>query len=91
MKTKIEPIIKCCSLKGDFSDRGKHVMINGVTVCGFFTVDFDRELYKKIAADVEAHGILQEYQIEEWDITCKQCLEISDRIHQHKEYKETLN
>lgn len=67
--------LKCISLIGDLSHWGKHVYFNdmGVTLCGCFTVDYDKEQFKEMP-----EGITSEYKEEQWDITCEKCLAMED-------------
>lgn len=75
MKKEEKIDIKRISLIGDLSDWGKHVYFNdmGVTLCGCFTVDYDKEKFKGMP-----DGVTSEYKEEEWDITCKKCLQMTD-------------
>lgn len=73
--------LKCVSLIGELSDWGKHVYFNdmGVTMCGCFTVDYDKQKFKEMPEYLPS-----EYKIEEWDITCKKCLEIIEIMDKAK-------
>jgi hypothetical protein len=73
MSKKIE--IGCVSLIGDLNYLGKHIYLpaTGITLCGCFTVDYDKEQFKEMPK-----GVTSEYKNEEWDITCPRCLEMSD-------------
>lgn len=74
-KTAKKMNLKCVSLIGDLSDLGKHIYLaeTGVTICGCFTVDYDKEMFKGMP-----EGVTSEYKIEEWDITCERCLDMVD-------------
>lgn len=41
-------ITACISLKGELANMGKHIYLHeaGVTLCGFFTVDYDKAKFK---------------------------------------------
>jgi len=75
MSKETELKLKCISLVGELSDWGKHVYFPemGVTMCGCFTIDYDKEKFKGMPEDMPS-----EYKVEEWDITCEKCLEMMD-------------
>jgi hypothetical protein len=70
-----KPNICCIQLKGELYDWGKHIYLKdmGVTICGCFTVDYDKERFKGMPENMTI-----EYQEEEWNITCEKCLEMTD-------------
>ncbi len=67
--------IGCVSLIGELAHLGKHVYFKdmGVTICGCFTVDYDKEQFKGMPENMTS-----EYKTEDWDITCERCLEMTD-------------
>lgn len=72
--------IRCVRLKGDLSDWGNHVfMPNGITLCGMPTVDTDKELFPILKNDVFKDMIF-EYTEQQWNITCKRCIDMFDIV-----------
>jgi len=67
--------LKCISCIGDLAYLGKHIYFPdmGVTICGFFTVDYNKEQFKEMP-----EGVTSEYNIEDWEITCERCLDMMD-------------
>lgn len=67
--------LKCVQLKGELNDWGKHVYFPdmGVTLCGCFTNDYNKEQFKKMP-----EGVTSEYEVVEWDIACEKCLDLTD-------------
>jgi hypothetical protein len=77
--TNKENDLKCISLIGELSYLGKHFYFNnmGVTMCGCFTVNYDKEKIKDMP-----EGVTSEYKVEEWDITCERCLNLMNMVEQ---------
>lgn len=73
-----KPNLKCISLIGELADWGKHIyMVDlGVTICGCFTVDYDKDRFKDMP-----DGVTSEYKIEKkFKITCEKCIEVMNII-----------
>lgn len=79
--------LKCVSLIGELNDLGKHVFLpdEGVTLCGCFTNDYNKIRYKNMP-----DGVTSEYNVVEWDITCKRCLEIAGLFEKHDKAKKAI-
>lgn len=80
--------LKCVSLIGELAYLGKHVYFGdmGVTLCGCSTIDYDKEKFKRMSTNMTS-----EYTVEDWDITCERCLDMTDmfkKIKLHKQEKE---
>ena len=80
--------LKCVSLIGELEYLGKHVFFpeEGVTLCGCFTDDYNKERYRAMPENVTSA-----YEVVEWDITCERCLNITDmfaKIRQAKQEKQ---
>ena len=86
--SKKKPDIGCVSLIGDLAYLGKHIYFKdmGVTICGCFTVDYDKEKFKNMP-----EGMVSEYKTEEWDITCERCLNMTDLFQQINDGKKAEN
>ncbi len=83
--------IKCITLKGDFGNWGKHILIPfGVTLCGMPTVDVDKNKFPQLNHP-NFKGLIFEYTEEKWDITCKRCLENIDIIEKGRKNREHIN
>jgi hypothetical protein len=65
--------IKCVALKGELAYMGKHIYLDemGVTICGCFTVDYDKNKFPDMPENIPS-----EYEAVEWDVTCPRCKEI---------------
>ena len=74
--------LACISLIGELSYLGKHIYLTdtGCTICGCFTVDYDKDTYKNMPKDIPS-----EYKVEKWDITCERCFEMIDLIKRANE------
>lgn len=77
--------LKCISLIGDLDYLGKHVYFPdmGVTLCGCFTVHYDKTKFLNMPENIPS-----EYKTEEWDITCERCLEMTDMFERIKKGKQ---
>lgn len=67
---------KCVSLVGGLADWGNHILMPyGITLCGMPTIDVNKDDFPSLKEKVLS-DIISEYKIEEWNITCKMCLDI---------------
>lgn len=75
---------KCVTLKGELSDWGKHILMpNGLTLCGMPTVDASKKQFPQLTHP-NFKDMISDYTTEEWDITCKRCLDIIDIVDNHR-------
>lgn len=82
---------KCVTLlEGGAKDWGKHILMpNGVTLCGQPTPE--ALTHHPILKEENMKDLISPYKQEEWDITCKKCLEMIDIVERHKEGKKNVN
>lgn len=80
---------KCVTLVGELEDWGKHILLLpiGFTLCGQPTTDASVEQFPQLKEPLFAN-MVNEYKEEEWDITCKRCLEMYDIMESGKEAKK---
>ena len=80
--------VSCIALKGELADWGKHIYLPhiGCTLCGCFTVDYDKEMFKGMPKDVPS-----EYDVVKWDITCGKCLDMNDLFDGINKSKKAQN
>lgn len=88
---KEETKYQCVSLIGELADWGKHILLPyGITLCGMPTVDVNKEEFPQLKT-AALSDIISEYKVEEWNITCKKCLEIVDILSVAEEKKKAKN
>jgi hypothetical protein len=81
---------KCITLKGEFSDMGKHILLPfGCCLCGLPTVDAIGKMPQ--LENPALSDLVSEYKEEkEWDITCEKCLNVYDIIKQKKDKDDAI-